>query len=318
MFDDGAIKPDTPRRAARCGRLADEIDTRGRQVELAVVAPQPVAVERPVDRLARRIGIGPAQRRAVERAIGLAHRSGIEIKPRLRKAQAGHEHPGLGHRRLLAARHAQRRALALRRQRRPANGFIAFPPGHPRRGPTVARHPEPAACLVITPPAIVIDRPAERLVGGPQPAIAVRPQPLAQRVGAPARRNAGRHPDIAIRRHGHPAAMRGERRIEYVDIVRRGLGGCGVEKIAVEALAGLIERHGEGEGGCHQHRRQAAACEARAKRPPRPGRAGRFGLSGRRAAICARQGVSLIGGHCCRAGDPGCGDQHSTLWLNGR
>src|SRR5205823_4626080 len=90
------------------------------------------------------------------------------------------------------------RAIGVRRrQRSPADVVVARLPVDPGRSPLVTRDPFPAVVGVVVPAAVVISRPAERLVGDPGPA-EVGPHPVAVLIRVPRCDGDARGPDPAV------------------------------------------------------------------------------------------------------------------------
>ena len=116
------------------------------------------------------------------------------------------------------ARPRKRRSPRRAAVRRPADGVVAITPVDPGRRPFVARHPEPAEAAVEGPAAVVIGHPAPirfLVVGNPVPAPLVGKDPVADFVGTPVARQAGRHPDFAEARMPAPFAVLFERVLEF-------------------------------------------------------------------------------------------------------
>jgi len=104
-----------------------------------------------------------------------------------------------------------------RRERRPADVFIALAPGNPSRRPFIAGHPNPADIAQPRPASIMIRCPTERFFGDPSPA-GVGVNPATVRVGMPAARTFRftRLPHISVIRCFAPIAVAFEFRIKNV------------------------------------------------------------------------------------------------------
>ena len=98
-----------------------------------------------------------------------------------------------------------------RRQRRPAHIGMPVTPRDPCRCPHAARHPAPADAFLAEPAAIVIRGPSEVLVGVPHPAVVIRIDPAAARVGLPVIVHIRRTPAAAVRPHSHPSSVPAQR-----------------------------------------------------------------------------------------------------------
>ena len=87
----------------------------------------------------------------------------------------------------------------LRRQGSPSEIVVVLPPRHPRRSPIIPRDPHPSVPREKHPAAIVVDRPPERLVREPGPAL-VGIHPTTPGVGSPRRVNpqCRRLPDVSV------------------------------------------------------------------------------------------------------------------------
>ena len=118
--------------------------------------------------------------------------------------------------------------VGARRQRRPADIVIAFPPGNPRRTPLVIRLPAPAHRFDGKPAPVVINDARKLLVAHPRPA-RVGESPVAIRVRNPAALDIRGVPAVAVAFHLDPLAVGQERVIEIVERNIRGVRGarCG-------------------------------------------------------------------------------------------
>ena len=101
-----------------------------------------------------------------------------------------------------------------RRQRRPADIFLAVPPLHVAGSPFFTRHPGPSEVVIGDPAAVVIGHPAPTglfLGLDPVPAPVLGVDPTSHRVGAPVVAAVARDPDLAPASMPLPAAVRFQR-----------------------------------------------------------------------------------------------------------
>ncbi len=158
-----------------------------------------------------------------------ARRRDVVPDPRRGQQRHGHEAPGRRKsRRIIEARRLDDvpvPPLGFRWQWRPADILLAMPPRDPRRAPLGPRHPGPAFGLVAEPATVVIDRPAERLLALPQPAMLLGVYPRPARIGPPVVVDI-RDPHLAVARVIGPPPVRLEFAMEDLDVdllvLRRG------------------------------------------------------------------------------------------------
>lgn len=95
--------------------------------------------------------------------------------------------------------------LGGRRQRRPADIFIACAPGNPGRPPFFARHPHPAVVRDTGPSSIMVGCPSKILIGNPGPAhVGVGPLAVGIRTPVAVANGDAWLPAIAITLHIDP------------------------------------------------------------------------------------------------------------------
>ena len=105
------------------------------------------------------------------------------------------------------------------------------------------------------PSAVVVRRPAQRLIRDPRPAVRVRVDPVPCRVRPPAGRHARRHPDVAVCRHGHPPAVMPEPLDEEPHADRRRHHRLDHHRGRGDDHGSRLDDHGC-RGGRHDHRRR--------------------------------------------------------------
>ncbi len=103
----------------------------------------------------------------------------------------------------------------------------------------------------------MVRRPAPGRVVEPRPAEARIPDPVPGRVGRPARRHAGRHPDAAVALDAPPASVLVER-LGTVDARGNVLGARGLDQVVGALVVPAVPR-AERRGGSRLHARRRAA-----------------------------------------------------------
>src|SRR5262249_18272429 len=106
--------------------------------------------------------------------------------------------------------------FAVGSDRSPAGLPPAVAPSYPGGGPGISRNPEPTNLGVIIPPAVMIDRPGERLRGFPVPAVIVRPDPAAFLIWPPAAPLSCRQPNKGKIWMAHPGTIALELIVENI------------------------------------------------------------------------------------------------------